>query len=227
MKPEFAQHVNSAAVIKSSGRWAAINATIKHMAANPEAGNEWYVHLFGGLCFQVLSEYSAIERAYTDNRKRDVSMIAWRARNLLELSVWATFFAKSKENARRLYEDAGRDTYQIFAAFEKWGQTRPQQADWLEPIATGKRDLTHRAAAEGIDTLEGGYHPVRLAAEECGMKDHYVVANKMLSKFADPTAMQILDATDEVQRDLQRDCFFSQGCLYFTGAIIALESVRL
>ena len=226
MKPEFAQHVDTAATIKASGRWAAMNAKIKRMAANPGADNEWYVQFFAGLCFQVFSEYSAIERAYAENRERDVSLIAWRARNLLELSVWATFFAKSKENARHLYVDAGRDTYEIYAAFEKWGQTRPQHADWLDPISSGKRDLAHRAAEEGIDTLEGRYHPVHLAAEECGMKDHYVVANKMLSKFAHPTAMQMLGASDESQRALQRDCFFSQGCLYFTGAIIALETVH-
>jgi hypothetical protein len=182
MKPEFAQHVESAANIKSFGRWAAMYARIKCLAATPGADNEWYVQLFAGLCFQVFSEYSALEHVYTENRERDVSLIAWCARNLLELSVWATYFAKSRENARRLYADAGRDAYEILAAFEKWGQTNAQHADWLEPITNGKRDLSRRASAEGIDTLEGGYQPVRLAADECGMKDHYVVAYKMLSK---------------------------------------------
>jgi hypothetical protein len=226
MKPEFALHVEGAATIKSSGRWAAMNAKIKGMAANPGADNGWYVQMFAGLCFQVCSEYSALESAYTENRKWDVSLIAWRARNLLELSIWATYFAKDRKNARRLYEDAGRDTFEIFGKFEKWGKTTAQVVDWLDPITRGKRELSDRAAKEGIDTLEGGHFPVHLAAAECGMDDHYAVANKMFSKFAHPTAMQMLGNSDDVQRALQRDCFFSQGCLYFIGAFIALESVH-
>jgi hypothetical protein len=45
----------------------------------------------------------------------------------------------------------------------------------------------------------------------------------MLSKFAHPTAMRILAQHDEKREALQRDCFFSQGCLFFTGAFHAIE----
>jgi hypothetical protein len=49
----------------------------------------------------------------------------------------------------------------------------------------------------------------------------------MLSKFAHPTAMQILAAPDEVKVSVQEDLFFSQGCLFFTGAFEALEGELL
>jgi hypothetical protein len=49
----------------------------------------------------------------------------------------------------------------------------------------------------------------------------------MLSKFAHPTAMQILAPPDEVKAVLQKDCFFSQGCLFFSGAFQALEGQLL
>lgn len=223
MSPEFAKFVNDAADVKTSGRWAAMNAKIERLAAKPGAGNEWHVQLFGSVCYQVLSEYHRLERAYSAEGE-NASLLAWRARNLLELSVWATYFVTSRENARRLYEDAGRDILDLVSAFEKWGQATAQPADWLGPLASGKQDLSQRAAADGIETLEGTYKRVADAAKECGMSDHFAVSFKMLSKFAHPTAMQILGAPDEGRQALQRDCFFSQGCLFFTGAFVALES---
>ncbi len=150
--------------------------------------------------------------------------MAWRARNLLELSVWSIYCAKSRENARRVYEDAGRDVRGIFDAFMKWGAVTVQTADWLDPIATAQTDLSQRARAlDGIASLDGPYKPVSDAAKECGIGEHFSLSYKMLSKFAHPTAMRILASPDEKREALQRDCFFSNGCLFFTGAFNALE----
>lgn len=223
MNSEFAKFVDDAANVKTSGRWDAINAKITRLVTKPGVGNEWYVQLFGALCFQVFSEYHLLENAYGAGRG-NASLLAWRARNLLELSVWSRFFTKSREHARHLYEDAGRDALDILSAFEKWGKATAQPTDWLGPIVSGKQDLSQRAAAEGVETLEGSYKRVAEAAKDCGMSDHYALSFKMLSKFAHPTAMQILGAPDEARHALQRNYFFSQGCLFFTGAIVALES---
>jgi hypothetical protein len=113
---EFAKFVDDAANVKTSGRWDAINAKITRLATKPGVGNEWYVQLFGALCFQVFSEYHLLENAYGAGRG-NASLLAWRARNLLELSVWSRYFTKSREHARRLYEDAGRDVLDILSAF--------------------------------------------------------------------------------------------------------------
>jgi hypothetical protein len=221
--PEFCRFVDDAAKIGTSGRWDAVNAAIEKLAANPGLDNEWYVQLFGSLCYQVFSEYLLLKNAYAEKRERDASLLAWRARNLLELSVWSIYFTKSRENARRLYEDAGRDVLEILGAFERWGRATAQSADWLRPLTSEKQDLSQRAEAEGIETLEGSYKRVADAAKDCGFVEHYSLSFKMLSKFAHPTAMQILGGSDEAKHALQRDCFFSQGCLFFTGAFVALE----
>ncbi|MGO4569333.1 DUF5677 domain-containing protein [Rhizobium sp. 2YAF20] len=223
VNPEFAKLVDDAANVKTSGRWGAMDAKIKRLAATPGDGNEWYVQLFGALCCQVFSEYHQLETAYSDGRE-NASLLAWRARNLLELSVWSKYFTTSRVHARRLYEDAGRDVLDLFSAFEKWGQATAQSTDWLGPLASGKQELSQRAAAEGIETLEGSYKSVAKAAEDCGISDHYRLFFKMLSKFAHPTAMQILGVPDEARHSLQRDFFFSHGCLFFAGAFAALES---
>jgi hypothetical protein len=200
-----------------------MNEKIVRLAENPGDGNAWQVQLLGALCFQVLSEYRRLQDAHAAERT-DPALLAWRARNLLELSVWSTYFARSRENARRLYEEAGRDAKNVLDVFERWGQGAGQSADWLSPIADGKDDLSRRAASEGIESLDGRYMRVEDAAGECGLKDMFKVMNKILSKFAHPTAMQILGIADVERQSLQRDMFYAQGCCFFLGAFSALEN---
>jgi hypothetical protein len=224
--PVFSKFAADAANIKESGRWTALNEHILQMAKKPEAGNEWYVQLFGQLCYQVLSEYSSLKRAYDEKQNEDVSLVAWRARNLLELSVWATYFTKSSDKARRLYEDAGRDAHELFGIFETWGRKSGQSFDWLSPLASFKTDLAERAAREGVTKLDAGYMRVDIAAADCGLQDHYKIMSKMLSKFVHPTALQILGVADDAKLAMQREWFFSLGCLFFTGAFTALENLK-
>jgi hypothetical protein len=151
-------------------------------------------------------------------------LLAWRARNLLELSVWSNYCAKSRGNARRVYEDGVRDVRDVIDAYFNWGTATAQAADWLDPIATAKQALSERARLrDGIESLEGPYKKVREAAEQCGFGEQYIISNKMLSKFVHPTAMRIRASLDEGRDTLLRDIFFSNGCLYFTGAFVALE----
>jgi hypothetical protein len=221
--PVFSQFVADAARIKESGRWAAMNEKIVCLAKNPGVGNAWQVQLLGALCFQIFSEYRRLQDARAAESP-DPSLLAWRARNLLELSVWSTYFAKGRENAWRLYEDAGRDAKNVLDIFEHWGKGTGLPVDWLSPIAGGKDDLYRRATSEGIENLDGRYMRVEDAAGECGLKDLFKVMNKMLSKFAHPTAMQILGMADDEKQSLQRDTFYALGCCFFLGAFSALEN---
>jgi hypothetical protein len=156
--------VNDAAGIAASGRWAAVNARIEALAPNPGPDNAWWVQIFASLCSQNFSEYLSLKRAYEDKQKDDVALLAWRARNLLELSVWSTYSAKNRDNARRVYEDAGRDVRGVYDAFIKWGTATAQAADWLDPLATAKQDLSERARLlDGITSLDGLAMPPRNA----------------------------------------------------------------
>lgn len=207
--------------IRESGRWSAINRKIESLCAKPVSGNEWQVQLFGGLCFQVLREYQNLHYAYAIPNS-EPSLLAWRARNLLELSVWSVFFAMNRDNALKLYKDAGRDVKNILDGFEKWGQTNGPQESWLGQIANARIELELRAAAEGINDLEKPFMRVAKAAVECGLTG-YPTMNKFLSKFVHPTAMQILDVIDNRRKALQRGRFYEIGCCSFLGAFNALE----
>jgi hypothetical protein len=223
MDPEFQRLVDAAAEVAASGRWSAVNERIKNLAANLGPDNDWHVQLLGCLCAQIFSEYLALKRAYADERERESSLLAWRARNLLELSVWSLYCAKDRAHSRRLYEDAGRDVLGIYSAFEKWGTATAKEADFLALFSTAKRELSSRAAADGIPSFDGDFKRVNEAAEEVGIGEHFRLSYKMLSKFAHPTAMRILAPPDQPRTALQRDCFFSQGCLYFRGAFDSFE----
>ncbi len=224
MDPEFSRLINLAADIAPSGKWEAVNTRIEELAANPGPGNAWYVQALAGLCSHAFSEYLWLKKAYERNDPADdASLLAWRARNLLELCVWSIYCTRSIENARRFYEDAGRDVLGVFNAFTKWGSKTGQDTDWIDPLEAAKQGLKSRAGAEGIASLEGSYTWVSNAAKECGFGDMISVDYKLLSKFAHPTAMRILGAPDDAKNALQRDVFFSKGCLFFTGAFEALE----
>jgi hypothetical protein len=124
---EFKKLIDAAADIKSSGRWAAMNERIRRLTARPGVVEVWYVKTFSSLCYQLCSEYLQLEKAHAEMEEKNNSLLAWRARNILELCVWSIYFTKSKENARRIYEDAGRDAIEIMNAFENWGPSRANQ----------------------------------------------------------------------------------------------------
>jgi hypothetical protein len=157
----------------------------------------------------------------------DAALLAWRARNLLELSVWSTYCAKTRENARRVYEDE--------AATHAASMTPSSSGAWqLQRQAIGSIQLRLRSrispngrsswmvSSLWTDLTSRSAKPQRNAVSE-----HFSLSFKMLSKFAHPTAMRILAAPDEKRERVQRDLFFSHGCLFFTGAFHALEGQLL
>jgi len=196
MDPEFQRLVDAAAEVAATGGWDAVNERIKNLAASPGPDSAWHVQLLGCLCSRLFSEYLLLRRAYGDESERDSSLLAWPARNLLELTVWSLYCGKDRANARRLYEDAGRDVLGIYSAFEKWGTATAKEAEFINLFSSAKQELSSRAAADGIAFLDGDFKKVNEAAEEVGIGPHFRLSYKMLSKFAHPTAMRILAPPD-------------------------------
>lgn len=224
MENEFVRFISEAANIKTSGRWSSLNQKIHHLANNHNGYEAWKVQVIAALCAQNFSEYIALKKAYEENGS-EPSLLAWRARNLLEISVWSIYCAKETKNARIFYEDAGRDVIGVYKAFTEWGTTTSQNNDWLYPIENAKHAVSQRAASKGIKSLDGSYQEVRKVAEECGIGPHFKLSYKKLSKFAHPTAMLIMATPDLEKERLQKEMFYSEGCIFFAGAFTALEGV--
>ncbi len=225
MDSESAVFVEQAAGIATSGRWDTVNEAVKQWAARPKGkGEMWYGEIFANLCFRVFYEYSALKEAYTaPPPKDDLALLSWRARNLLELSVWATFCAKDRDNARQFFEDLGRDASNLLKGFQTWGEATNQSPDWFRKGADAREGLANAALVRGIASIDGQFTKVADAAGEIGIAHHFSLMNKLLSKFAHPTAMLIL-GNSEV-RNMLKDSVFANGCLFFVGAFVALENI--
>ncbi|MGD1212146.1 MAG: DUF5677 domain-containing protein [Candidatus Acidiferrales bacterium] len=221
MDPALSKFINLANDIAESRRWATVNENLARLAKSG-AGEAWWTRVFSALAAQLFSEYLSLKEAH-GNARAEPALMAWRARNLLEITVWCIYCSKSRENARRLFEDAGRDVREMIDGFKKWGIAANMQGDWMEYFKAAEQDLSRRAASAGVGSLDGSYKRVSAAANNCGLGDHFRLTHGFLSKFVHPTAMQIVSEKDEARAAFQKDLFFSHGCLYFTGGFTALE----
>ena len=174
--------INAAAAISTSGRWDAVNARIEQLAKAPPQGKAWHVQLLGNLTSHVFTEYLALKRAYEMRPDDDSSLLAWRARNLLELSVWSMYCVKSEDHARRFYEDAGRDVLGVFKAFT-FQKSKPAK----RPIGSFQIQKGRRSFSSARQPRESShwkdYKAVSEAARENGWGQHFAVSYKLLSKF--------------------------------------------
>lgn len=216
-------HINEANSISTSGRWKAFNDKIIEIAKNPTEAEKWTLQAIAPLCNAVFWEYLELKRAYEDKQKSDVALLAWRSRNLFELSIWCAYCCRNPDNARRFYEDEGRDALELMGAFVKWGHATNQDSEWIESFIDAESAIRDTAQNKGIDSLDGPYKRIRDAAEECGFLDHFKLTYKFLSKFAHPTAFQILGNLDAEGKRRLSDLLFSEACMTFVGAFSILE----
>lgn len=223
----FDDAVAQALEVRTSGRWEALNDKIKALAAHPAPHAPWYVRTFGALVGETFGEFSCLEKAYEERHFKEVPLLAWRARNLLELSIWARYFSTSIENATRIYADAGRDARELFQRFADWGRQENYPEEWVDALERGRGDLVRRAADQGVDNLTDPFTRVEAAARECGLQEIFQLLNKLLSKFAHPTAMMILRSPEDDEGEKKRRAFcYGIGCLAFQNGIVALERVQ-
>jgi hypothetical protein len=198
MHPEFARYVEMAADVATSGRWNEVNGVIERLCANPGSCEAWQLQVLTSLCSKVFREYLNLKRDYEVGQ--DPPLLAWRARNLLELSVWAIYCSKDINNAREFYSDWGSDGIGILEAFANWGRQTGKDSTWLDRLEQTKQSLSVRAAGKGITPPTAKFTRVAAAAKT-----------------------SVLAPPDDAYNSIQRDLFFGQGCLYFIGAFEPLE----
>lgn len=117
------------------------------------------------------------------------SLCAYCVRSLLELAIWNDYCLLSTENAARFLAESDKDMnglYQILRELPKhthlWPNGRVDESarQCLEAITAGKgQDTKFLRVSEVADLLEPG------------TGDIFKVLNKMLSKFAHPTALVV------------------------------------
>jgi hypothetical protein len=147
-------------------------------------------------------------------------MLAHVVRNLLELGVWIQFCCKSKRNAERFHGDRFRDGLGFSKAATQLldaARKNARAADPLRAITT----LKEAATKAGIPLVDDRYTQVADAAKELGLREFYAPVNKMLSKFAHPTAMALLAP---LEGEPLAETFSG---LFAVGLILATLSLRV
>lgn len=200
--------------IRTSGKWADLDKKVYSLTKNHNGHDVEHVQVLSALHDQNLSEYHALKTAWESDRK-DPSLIAWRARNLLEISVYSLYCAQSKENALRFYKDTERDASELYQKVLKWGENLSIGETWVAEL---------RKSKDNID-VKGKYLSTREAAESCNIFDYYDVTYKVLSKFSHPTAISIVPTPDKEADAELSNMFYHLGCMSFVNAFDVLQIV--
>jgi hypothetical protein len=215
-------YIDAALEISKSGRWNALNEFIKKLADNPAQYGIWRTEVFGKLSYRTFLEFRELKLA-SEKDGDQISTIAWHARNLLEICVWAIYCTKSEENAKAFYEDAGKDGLDLIERLKKWGEETGQNEDWLNLCSNGMEDLKNNSKLRQIKLSDSSFTKVHDAAQKVGLISNFNISNKILSKFTHPTAFLIISQFDDGVMQELKTGLYGKGCVYFTEAFNCLE----
>ena len=121
--------------------------------------------------------------------QRPLSSVAWIARNIVELTIWVEYCKSSPERAKRFYQDSERDSLDMLNI-----PSEECSGDQPFNFRAERARLLEKAKQDGdFENPEAPYLQVSKAAKEVGWQDEFVYTNKLLSKFAHPTALAVMD----------------------------------
>lgn len=199
MDPEaFALHADNREMLTNE-----IPALVKQLYTRLDSASleAWHTQLTSKLISSIEKNCQELLRSMDEEW---LSETAWIARNLLELWIWASFCAASRENARRFYEDALRDVKGLCDSLNK--------ASAVRGLKTLDADTALAQVAStklGVTELDAKFLNVSDAAKAVGLHENsYAPLFKMLSKFAHPTAGLVIGLAhqEEHSRGLQTTC---------------------
>lgn len=144
--------------------------------------------------------------------------MAWRARNLMELSIWIEYCLKDKQKARRFFEDKTRDALDWMTGVQKLAEFMAFYPA-KEFVSKAKVRVVNNATSQGIVDIADPYMRVVEAASELGYREPWLVFNKLLSKFAHPTAFSVLTFCQGEHETAMSEMFLMIGSATFVGAM--------
>jgi hypothetical protein len=206
--------------IKKSGRWKEHNVKIETLANKNNGDEWWYLYVFSQLTYQMFDEYNKLTKAYEE---KDISEIAWRSRNLLEIMIWSIYCSQSGENAKRFFGDGGRDANDLLNKLSNWEKYDKQDLNWAPHIDKSRIALKEFSDEVNVGSIEDKHTLIHTAAKQINFQNEYETTNKMLSKFIHPTAFKIIGYLKEDKIEELQKGFYAQGCGHFGAAFEYLE----
>ena len=150
---------------------------------------------------------------------------AWNSRNLAEIWIWIRYCAISREKAWTFHSDALRDMRGLADSLSKVSKFVGAPSSYEDST---KAKIAEVAKTQlGVETLDGDYERVSVAAKAVALDGWYGPVYKFLSKFAHPTAGLMIGTMHQAEnlRELQSAClihgtFAARQCLFDLEKII-------
>jgi len=159
-----------------------------------------------------------LEQAYLERR---ITKLAWATRNLLELSVWVDHCNLSDTNARHFRDDAMRDLYGLSRAVQRSIEVESSANDSV--LERKLAELATFAQSMGVQALGDDFTRVSDAAQALGRQPAFGSTNKLLSKFAHPTAWAVHTVTSAEADEGYRLMFLADGVAFAINSLIAIR----
>lgn len=174
------------------------------------------------LGIMVVQAAMDLERAYLERR---ITTLAWATRNLLELSIWIDYCNLSNQHAKRFSDDSLRDLYGLSKAVQRTVEVESgvKSTDMDRALS----NLAQFAQSLGIQALEDDFKHVSEAAKELGRLQKFQAANKLLSKFAHPTAwvVHIADGPGAGPEAGYLTMILQDGVFFAMNAVITIRKI--
>ena len=149
----------------------------------------WHLDLWQHL----ISEFGLVYKPLVAScEEKDIRASAWLARNLLELNIWLSYCVRSRDDAKRFYDDKARDMFDFLNHMEVLTNLADRPELLMTDLIEGTRKrIADEAETDGCEDIDETYQRVYSAAKEMGLGAFFGSLNKILSKFAHPTAMMV------------------------------------
>jgi hypothetical protein len=174
---------------------------------------QWREKQIAKLGLILTQSASDLVRAYSEEQ---LTTLAWAARNLLEVSIWIDYCNLSEDRAKRLYDDAMRDLYGLSRAVHRIFELKAGTKD--KGLEDKISEFSAFARSMGVDDLADDFKPVSDAARDVGRYEEFRGLNKLLSKFAHPTAWVVHIADSGAEAGYK-------SMIFMDGAELALKSI--
>lgn len=170
------------------------------------------VFLYEGFSGALSRNRDLLHRA---RRRGALDYVAWITRNIVELRVWVEYCAQSQEHSDEFYQDAFRDLHDLHKSIGGF------DAPAFEVLQKSRAFIGNKKPAHK-------FKKVGEAAKEVGLTQMFSQNNKILSKFAHPTAMYVLGGLNkDLRPDEIRKHFVETGTNIANEAIAKLEQSLL
>lgn len=152
------------------------------------------------------AQMSVVEMLEGDNA-RQITRVAWGARNLLEIYYWTRYVLRSPADAKRFHEDMICDYREMMRRLEGVAGMEPL-------IKVSKAAIAKLAPTFERITDSSKHLVISEIAKEFGEEKLFAMTNQLLSKYVHPTSLSVQSRLTTELYDMIAPGFVNGGAEY-------------